>query len=57
VDSQVTLSPEGSHSVAREIGERLDVAVDILLTETLQHSLAHAGRFAPVHFSQVRCSV
>jgi len=57
VDSQVTLSPDGSYSVARDIGERLDAAVDILVTETLNHSLGHVGRFASVHFSQVRCSV
>jgi FMN reductase len=56
-DAQVTLSPEGSYSVAPEIGARLDAAVHILLTETLSPSLAHASRFAPVHFSQVRCSV
>jgi FMN reductase len=43
--------------VAPDIGARLDAAVDILVTETLHHSLAHAGRYAPVHFSQVRCSV
>jgi FMN reductase len=57
VDSQITLLPEGAYSVAPEIGTRLDSAVDILLTETLDRSLAHAGRFASVHFSQVRCSV
>ena len=56
-DAQVTLSPEGSYSVARDIDERLDAAVEILVTESLNHSLAHAGRFAPVHFSQVQCSV
>jgi FMN reductase len=56
VDSQVTLSPEGSYSVAQEIGERLDAAVNILINETLKPS-ASAARFAPVHFSQVRCSV
>jgi FMN reductase len=57
IESQITLSPEGSYSVAPEIGARLDSAVDILLTEALNHSLGHAGRFASVHFSQVRCSV
>jgi FMN reductase len=57
IDSQVPLSPEGSYSIAPEIGERLDAAVNTLVTETLSPSLAHASRFAPVHFSQVRCSV
>ncbi len=56
-EAQVLLSPEGAYSVAPEIGARLDAAVDILLADTLQQSLAHAGRFASVHFSQVRCSV
>jgi FMN reductase len=57
IDAQITLSPEGSYSVAPEIGARLDSAVDLLLNDTRNHSLAHAGRFASVHFSQVRCSV
>ena len=56
-EAQVLLSPEGAYSVAPDIGARLDAAVDILLAETLRQSLAHAGRFASVHFSQVRCSV
>ena len=54
IDAQVPLS-EGSYSVAPEIGERLDAAVHILLTETLKPP--RAVRHAPVHFSQVRCSV
>jgi FMN reductase len=57
IDSQVTLSPEGSYSVSAEIGERLDAAVDTLIAEALPPTLAHASRFASVHFSQVRCSV
>jgi FMN reductase len=56
-DAQVTLSPEGSYHVDATIGARLDDAVHGIVTETLQPALAHAGRFAPVHFSQVRCSV
>jgi FMN reductase len=56
-DAQVTLSPEGSYHVDANIGARLDEAVHGIVTETLQPALAHAGRFAPVHFSQVRCSV
>ena len=57
VDSQVTLSPEGSYSLTPDISDRLDNAVSTLVTEALSPSLAHAGRFAPVHYSQVRCSV
>ncbi len=56
-DAQVTLSPEGAYQVDAAIGARLDAAVDGIVTETLHTTLAHAGRFAPVHFSQVRCSV
>lgn len=56
-DTQVVLSPEGTYSVAPDIGTRLDAAVNILLADALKPSLAHAGRFASVHFSQVRCSV
>jgi FMN reductase len=57
IESQITLSPEGSYSVAPDISARLDSAVETLVNETLNHSLSHAGRFASVHFSQVRCSV
>ena len=56
-DAQVMLSPEGSYSLSADISDRLDAAVTTLVTEALSPSLAHAGRFAPVHFSQVRCSV
>ncbi|MDR7307074.1 NADPH-dependent FMN reductase [Rhodoferax saidenbachensis] len=56
-DAQVTLSEGGSYQVSADIGERLDDAVHTLITETLQTGLAIATRFAPVAFSQVRCSV
>jgi FMN reductase len=56
-DAQVTLTPEGAASLAPDISNRLDAAVETLLNESLPHALAHAGRFAPVHFSRVRCSV
>ena len=60
-DSQVTLMPEGSYHVDAGIAARLDEAVEALVTETaksraLQTSRS-AGRFAPVAFDQVRCSV
>ena len=60
-DSQVTLTPEGSYHVDAGIAARLDEAVEALVTETaksraLQTSRS-AGRFAPVAFDQVRCSV
>ena len=40
-----------------DIRQRLDDAVNTLLTETLQTGLSIAGRFPSVAFSQVRCSV
>jgi FMN reductase len=56
-DSQVTVTPEGAYEVHAEIAARLDDAVNVLITESLRPSQAHAGRFAPIPFSQVRCSV
>lgn len=56
-DAQVTLTPEGSYHVQADIAARLDDAVNVLVTETLRPSPAQATRFAPVPFSQVRCSV
>ena len=56
-DSQVTLAPEGTYHVQADIAARLDDAVNVLVTETLRPSPAQATRFAPVPFSQVRCSV
>ena len=60
-DSQVKLTPEGSYHVDVGIGARLDEAVEALMTETAKLSALQtsrsAGRFAPVAFDQVRCSV
>lgn len=56
-DAQVTVTPEGAYAVGRDIATRLDDAVNVLVTETLRPSPAQATRFAPVPFSQVRCSV
>lgn len=56
-DSQVTVTPEGAYEVHADIAARLDDAVNLLITESLRPSQAHAGRFAPIPFSQVRCSV
>lgn len=56
-DAQVTLTPDGAYLIGAEIGARLDDAVNTLITETLRPVLVPAGQFAPVHFSQVRCSV
>ena len=56
-DSQVTLSPEGSYDVHSDVAVRLDDAVNLIITETLRPTPPVAGRFEPVAFSQVRCSV
>ena len=52
--------PEGAYAVAPEISQRIDEAVQQLVSEVLHApatSAAATGRFAPVPFSQVRCSV
>ncbi|MDD2546102.1 MAG: NADPH-dependent FMN reductase [Burkholderiaceae bacterium] len=56
-DAQVTLTPEGAYQVAPDIAERLDDAVHLLLTESLRPRAPVSGRFEPVPFAQVRCSV
>lgn len=56
-DAQIAVNAQGAYVVSDEIGARLDQAVDTLVTDTLRPVLAPAGRFAPVPFSQVRCSV
>ena len=54
-DSQVTVLPEGGSVLHADIAARLDDAVAVLLREGLQRSVKPG--FAPVDFSQVRCSV
>lgn len=56
-DAQVRLSPEGIYQVDPAIGQRLDEAVNTLLAEAPRTLSILAGRFAPVPFAQVRCSV
>lgn len=56
-DAQITLSTEGNYQIADAIGDRLDTAVNTLITETMRPLLAPAGQFRAVDFSQVRCSV
>lgn len=56
-DAQVTLTPEGAYELHGDIVTRLDDAVNVLVTESLRSTPLHAGRFAPIPFSQVRCSV
>jgi FMN reductase len=56
-DAQVVVLPEGGYQVQADIAARLDDAVSALITQAYKDIPAVAGRFAPVHFSQVRCSV
>jgi FMN reductase len=56
-DSQVILGDEGAFQIEAGIGQRLDEAVDSLIHEAPRPLHLHAGRFAPVPFNQVRCSV
>jgi len=56
-DGQVALLPEGGYQIDPEVAQRLDEAVDTLILENLSGNLSNAGRFNPVPFSQVRCSV
>jgi FMN reductase len=56
-DAQVVVNPEGGYQIDDDIGERLDEAVNTLISEHIAPSLSNAGRFSQVHFSQVRCSV
>ena len=56
-DAQVLVLPEGGYQVVPDIAARLDESVNHLIAEALREIPSVAGRFAPVHFSQVRCSV
>lgn len=55
-DAQVSLLPEGAHHIGEDLGTRLDEAVGALLHEAQRNASASAS-FAPVSFSDVRCSV
>lgn len=56
-DAQVTLLPDGSYLLDKSIGQRLDDSVDLLIAEAPKPLSIFAGRFAPIAFDQVRCSV
>jgi FMN reductase len=56
-DEQIVVLPQGGHQVAPDLGERLDESVQQLIAEALREIPSVAGRFAPVPFSQVQCSV
>jgi FMN reductase len=54
-DAQIVLTPEGAYQVGADTAVRLDEAVMALLAEQARMPAAHG--FAPIAFSQVRCSV
>ena len=58
-DAQVALLPEGAYTLEESIATRIDEAVNTLLEGALapRHAVAGSGSFAPIPFSQVRCSV
>jgi FMN reductase len=56
-DAQVTLTPEGAYEIDPSIGKRLDDAVDTLIAAAPKPLSIFAGRFPPIAFDQVRCSV
>lgn len=55
-DAQVALAPEGAYAIGPEISQRLDEALDLLVNDAMRLP-AHAARFPPIPFEQVRCSV
>lgn len=56
-DAQVTITPEGATLLDESLEARVRKASDGLIDEHLSAGLSNAGRFSPVHFKQVRCSV
>jgi FMN reductase len=55
--SEIVAQPDDGFTLDTVIRERLDAAVDRLITDKLHLSISNAGRFAPFPFSQVQCSV
>jgi FMN reductase len=56
-DAQVAVTESGAFELHADIGRQLDEAVNTLVCEVLPAFEVHVRRFAPVQFSQVRCSV
>lgn len=56
-DAQVFVLPEGASTLGTELAVRVDEAVHVLVSEVLRPKPHADASFAPVHFSQVRCSV
>jgi FMN reductase len=55
-DSQVVLSPEGSSTLADDINQRLNDAVDLLVAETLRPVVHRPVSLREVTLAPVRCS-
>jgi FMN reductase len=55
--AQVVLLGQGGYQLEPGIAARLDESIDALIADALKEIPSVAGRFAPVQFSQVRCSV
>ena len=56
-DAQVFVLPEGASTLGTDLAVRVDEAVHVLVSEVLRPRPHTDASFAPVHFSQVRCSV
>ena len=56
-DAQVFVLPEGASTLGTDLAVRVDEAVHVLVSEVLRPKPHTDASFAPVHFSQVRCSV
>ena len=56
-DAQVFVLPEGASTLSTDLAVRVDEAVHVLVSEVLRPKPHTDASFAPVHFSQVRCSV
>jgi len=56
-DAQVFVLPEGASTLSTDLAVRVDEAVQVLVCEVLRPKPHTDASFAPVHFSQVRCSV
>ena len=56
-EAQIVLLPEGGYQIQADIDARLDESILALIADALKEIPLVAGRFAPVQFSQVRCSV
>ncbi|MDT8990266.1 NADPH-dependent FMN reductase [Curvibacter sp. APW13] len=57
IDAQVVILPDGGTQLHADISRRIDDSTNTLIAEVYRKVPSVAARFAPVPFSQVRCSV